>query len=405
AGLILGFGLLFIYSDQLIYASVSEPRAKLTGLLLLVPMAAALLFVGARFLDKRWGRGVVLALIASLAGLLIGARIYTLYASPSPHIDVFTTSRQAVEFFLQGKNPYAQSYVDIYGGAYDYAPAFPYWPGYLLWASGWAKVLGGAHDVRASLLIAEVLCAAVFAGWMRRLRFSWPVAALGAALWLSFPIDLFVLEQAWIDPLLVLGFAAAGWAATARRWALTGVFLGFACATKQYAFIGALFLAVWVLRTHGWRPAVRGLVGGAATFFVLMLPFALVDWTSFYRSSIEQWASAQPRLDSLAFAAWAVREVSLDPAAAPGVYRYFTVATLVVLGALLGWTAARRDRTLTEALTAMAVTYGWVLLFAKQSFCNYYYFLSFFIAAAAMLRAADLASPAEPAAPAAAPPA
>ncbi len=398
------FSLFLAYSDQLIYPAGAAYQQQLKGLLRFLPMVAAALFVALRYREKKAGRVAALALLAGAAGLLVAVRWLTLWASPTPHIDVWTSSVAAVKYFLQGLNPYTQQYTDIYAGAYDYIPSFPYLPGYLYWATAFAGVFRGGHDVRVSLVAAELLTAGVLVFLLRALRVELLAALLGAVAWLAFPIDLFVLEQAWIDPLLVLGFALAAWALAKQKWALAGVAFGFACGVKQYAAPGVLLALPYVWRLGGRRGLARFAVGGVATVVGLFAPFLVASPERFVKYTLFSWADALPRLDSLAASAWLAHTFATKtPDGLTSFYRAFTPVTLLALG-LCGYWVWRRPPTMRQYLAATAACYGVVLLFAKQSFCNYWYFMSFFVFAAAFAPA-DPPEPAARAQPAAPPPA
>lgn len=384
AALLLGFSLFLISGDQLIYPAEAGAHATLRRTLVALPLLVMVAFAGLSFLKKRLGKGALAAGLVGMLLVLVAARVLVLYASPRPFIDVFTSSVQAVNYLLAGKNPYEQSYLDIYAGRYDYKPSFPYLPGYLLWASGWAALFRGAHDVRASLLLAELLAAGCLFGMMRRLRVELSTAGLAVVLWLSFPISLFVLEQAWIDTLLLMAFAGAAWALAARKWALSGALLGLACGTKQYAFVGALFALVFVWRNGGRRAALGSLSAAAGVVALLFAPFALANLGRFYAFTVGVASGLLPRTDALTLMAFLGDKLHLPPEALAGRLSLpFTLLSLLVLGGLLFWLGRKKAPSLGELFVALSACYGWLLLLAKQAFCNYYHFLAFFLLAAA----------------------
>lgn len=409
---LLGFTLLLSRGPQLSYGFASGPVGQLTALLGWLPVAAVAVLGASRFVDRRAGRWVLYGAAAALVAVLVVARVLVLDASPRPFIDVFTQSVQAVKFLLEGKNPYVQPYADIYEGKFGYIPNFAYWPGYLYWASAFAAVLRGAHDVRVSIVAAELVTAVLLFGFMRSLRIATTTRVLVIAVWLAFPVDLFVIEQAWIDPVLLMPLAGAAWALAAGRPVLAGALLGWACGTKQYAIVAGAFALVLVWRVHGLRTAARFTAAAGAVALALVLPFAVADWDAFYVSTVRSWGDAPPRLDSLSLPALAARQLGVaDPAGLWRVVAPFTVASAVALVASLVWLARRRAPTLRDWFVAMGVYHGVMLLFSKQAFCNYYYYLSFFILGALVTGWAESdAASARPAeedrveAPAAAPP-
>ena len=73
-----------------------------------------------------------------------------------------------------------------------------------------------------------------------------PVGALAAGLYLFTPRNLFVLEQSWTEPFVVLFLAATVWCA-ARHPRVAPYVLGLFLAVKQYAVL-ALPLALLLAR-------------------------------------------------------------------------------------------------------------------------------------------------------------
>ncbi|MGZ3709381.1 MAG: hypothetical protein ACXWPM_11895, partial [Bdellovibrionota bacterium] len=115
-----GSGRLFLFWIQALKSSVIVASF----------FAAALLarMVREKSHSARWA---FRSLAALLGLLLLTIQILVPAISPHPHIDVFVNNTAAVDFFLQGLNPYSQHYVDIYAGAYAYKPGFLYLPGVL----------------------------------------------------------------------------------------------------------------------------------------------------------------------------------------------------------------------------------------------------------------------------------
>ena len=382
------FTLFLAHGSELFYARKDATFEHFTDLLHWLPVAAAVAFAATRVPDRALAILVGWAALLATLWMLVETRVLVLTISPSPHIDVWTSSQRAVDYFLDGKNPYTQSYADIYNGKYDYFPSFPYLPAYLYWATLGVFLFKKAHDVRVSLLAAELITAAFIGGIARQQKLPPLTAMLLVVTWLSFPVDLFILEQAWIDELLLVAFAGAVWALASRRFVVAGIFLGVACATKQYAVLGVSFFAVYAWRNGGLRGLVRlGLATGlvAAAF---MLPFALANFAQFTKYTLMSWGGALPRPDSLSFAAyWAHKQAPVGDDELRAVYKPFALVSGVVWLGLLGWLASRKRPTMRELLIATGSATGLLLLVAKQAFCNYYYFMSFFIFAAMMFRA------------------
>ncbi len=374
-------------NSQLIYAQ-QVPETKHLVNTIIGALAVASLMPLALLFEKPWRSRVLLVLTGAVVLLLLVTRRHVLWASPQPFIDVWTSSVQAVKYFFDGKNPYMENYVDIYGGRYDYIPSFPYLPMWLLWSSLFAWFGKGAMDVRASLVGADVVITGALVGLGRVYWKEWERPLLAAAAWLACPISLFVLEQSWIDTLLSATLALSFWFLARRWWWQAGLAVGGAVATKQYAVIAGGLLLIWVWRSGGKQAALR-FFGAAAGFgLALIVPFMLSDPGRFTKFTLSSWADAKPRPDSLSLAAFIAH--TLDFGTPEGMQEHYAkvgwIGPAVVL-ALLVILFRRKTPTLRSAILFIGLAYGWMFEFARQAFCNYYHFVAFFFLVAAMLPA------------------
>ena len=344
------------------------------------PILAGMTLVALQLAPSKPVRVGTIAILTTAVLLLVAARVLVVMVVEDPHIDVFTTSQEAVAYLSAGNNPYAQSYQDIYRGAYNYQPAFVYWPGWLDWSMLWHRVFG-IDDVRFGLAIAEGVAAFCIVGLVVRLRQGWTAALLAAALWLSFPVGLMIIWKSWSDPLLVMSIAAAAWATAARRPLLAGIFVGCAFATKQYAVIATAFWMIYVLRAWGWRPLFRFLGGFAVSAGLLLVPFIVWDWPAFKALTIVKVLTYLPRDDALTVPAYFLQMYAEDDVEGiRWLYKVFGYMWMLITAALLVWSfLTKRRPTLWRLFGTIATSYGFMLLFASQAFCNYYYFLAFFV--------------------------
>jgi hypothetical protein len=197
--------------------------------------------------------GVLLLLATHLA---LGIWTIRVQPEPAPMIDVYLFQRDSAAALLSGVNPYAITFPNPYPTGAYYGPGmvvdgrltfgFVYPPLSVL-----LSVLGAwAGDVRYAQLGAMTL-AAGFMAFTRGGR----LGGLAAALYLFTPRNLFVLEQSWTEPFVVLFLAATVWCA-ARHPRVTPYVLGLFLAVKQYAVL-TLPLALLI-----GRPADE--LGGAA---------------------------------------------------------------------------------------------------------------------------------------------
>lgn len=369
---LLGTGLM-VRDPRLLYAT-AEAQETLRYLAGLAAFAAVGLVFFAFRPTSPPGRRVGLATLALCA--LVVMRPVVLWGSPAPHIDVFTTLDRAAGALLAGANPYSLAYADIYDGRYDYAAGVAYWPGTVVFTSLSKLVCG---DLRGAMLLAELASAALVARVVGRGAGQGAGQGTGlvaAVAVLAFPVGPFVLEQAWVDPLILAWFLGAVALLGRARWGWAGACVGVAVATKQPAALGAVLIG-GVLLARDRRAALRLGLAAAAAFSALVLPFVLWDAAGLYRMTLQVPLSQAMRTDALTLVALLAREAGVTWPGALSALLY--VATLVALGVGL---RRRQDGLRPERLlTALGLLYGVVFLFGKQAFANYWAFAALLVLA------------------------
>lgn len=322
-------------------------------------LAVAAVLVGAGLAQKPWLGRLQFPLLL-LVFLLLGR--WLIKASPAPFIDVFVFQRDGVGALLQGNNPYALRYPDIYGNSPFYGEGlsvngvlqfgYPYFPLSLLLALP-GQVLFG--DYRYSQLAAMALSAA-FIAWARPGR----VGLAAAALLLFTPRVFFVLEQGWTDPFVLLLLSAVVFVAIRWKPALPWLF-GLLLAVKQYTLFMVPAALQLIPRPLGARFVLKAVGIGAA----VTLPFFLWGPKDFWHDVVALQVLQPFRTDALSYLSW-----SHD-----GKGGHWPTALAFVaasLGVLLGlW---RQPRTAMGFAATCSLAYLGFFAFNKQAFCNYYYF-------------------------------
>jgi hypothetical protein len=313
----------------------------------------------------------VLLLLVGAAGVLV------LHGSPAPRIDVFTIQQEGARDLWHGLDPYRSLFTNPYtseesivnfGAPQTQLSHYPYPPLSLVFSAVAWRVTG---DVRHAFLLAQLATAAGIYALARRHAARPGIALAFAALVVVHPRGLFVLEQAWTEPLMCAAFVLSVlWLEARGRWRLALVAaLALCLAAKQYSL---LLLPLCVSRRYFGRRAILcgGLVGAAA----IMLPFVVWDPGAFVADvvmfQIQQpfrWASLSVApviaflsgwkpsvlgpVTAIAAMAWSWRR------ATPGSHGFCLVASALVLG---------------------------FFVTAKQAFCNYYYFVQITVLCAAI---------------------
>jgi glycosyl transferase family 87 len=359
-----------LFTNPTFYA---DPRALQGGFRWLALIALAVLSAYLWHLRPSLIRARFPLLLACFAamGLLV------IRASPKPWIDVWVFQQGAADAVLHGANPYSVSYQDIYGpmALAWYAPelrqagrvvAYPYPP---LTFLAEAPAFAAFGDVRYALLASMI-----GAAWLIARAAPGKLGELAAALVLFQPRTLLVVEQAWTEPLVLFCFALSVYAIVrGAHWALSGAALGLLAASKQYAVLFVVPLALSM-------PRRRGLWVAATVVIAVLAPFAIGDPAGFWRSVI-RFQLLQPfRMDSLSLAPFAAR--LFGPAVQP-----FALAGLALGAGVLAF-CLRRHPDLPLACATAAAAWAAVLIWNKQSFCNYWWLCSGLLAAASAAPAA-----------------
>ncbi len=204
--------------------------------------------------------------------------------------------------------------------------------------------------------------AAAFMAYTRAGR----LGALAAGLYLFTPRNLFVLEQSWTEPFVVLFLAATVWCA-ARHPRVAPYVLGLFLAVKQYAVL-ALPLALLVGRPPmtfaGFR---RTAVPAVVVAALVTLPLALWEPTGFLRAVVELQFYQPFRPEALSYLGL-LAGPDRQPPFGTGVA--FAVAAVVMVLAL--WRAARTPAGFALGVSALFLAF---FVLNKQAFANYYFFV------------------------------
>lgn len=303
--------------------------------------------------DRAWG-----ALFAAGVAVGFGLRAGVLLASPHPQIDVFTQFQHASAQLLQGRNPYTEPVPDTPGaGAFGYrVVAYSYPPaGLLPMALAWAAV----GDVRLAGIAAEALAAAALYAIARRAGVR--VAQLLVMLFLFHPRGLYVIEQAWNEPLLV-GAAAAYFYASSRdpdsKW--PALSLGAWLSLKQYL---VFFAAAALFARERWHLVLPALAVVLATW----LPFLAWNPGAALENGLLFQLRTEFRPDGLTLFAPLHGAFGWTPGKGPALIVGSGVAALAYR------TFGGREPAAVLYVGLLATAFAF--FFGTQAFCNYFYFL------------------------------
>lgn len=336
---------------------------------LLIVAGLTLTYLGSSAEHRWWARTRFILLLT----IALAARIAVPLVSPEPGEDVFVVQQEAAAAALSGVDPYSVAYSQIFAPevyeVFGYRSGFHYPPITLIPVIPSYGLLG---DIRWAYVASELLLV-FFLWWL--IRKTWPSVERESGelvlwLWGFNSSVLFILEHSWTEPMglvLLAGFilfwrCGLVWPAAVSLAA----FFSF----KQYTLL--LFPLLFFLPRCG--PLVACFAAISALSY---LPWFLTNSQGIIASLMEPW-KANARADGLSFAAlWlSVRKYPLPEWVCP----FFT---------LLGMHLAtnRIVRSERGIVLALFVTLAFLFLTAKQSFCNYYYLLSFLVLVGSQLEA------------------
>lgn len=324
-----------------------------TATLLPFAVLAASLLARGPWLGKLHG-------LAFLAAFWVLGR-WLIKASPDPFIDVFSWTNHALQALSRGENPFVVWMPNLYRHTLWYAPnmadenwvrtGFPY-PPLSLMLSGIGWLFG---DMRWANLGLMALAGAALL-WGRG-----KYGVLAAALLLSTPRVLFVLEQAWTDAYIIGLLAVVAFAAV-RAPRYTAIAFGVLVSAKQYmVFLMPLGL---LLIPPPWdrKKVLRFLAEAIAAALVINLPWLLWNPKALIASTT---VSGHPfRADSLSFMA----NTAVD--GKPTWPLYIQLVLLVPAYALIVWRSARGAAGFA---LSCALVLGVFFSFSKHAFCNHHF--------------------------------
>lgn len=307
-------------------------------------------------------------LLFTIVSLYIVAHFLVPLVSPEPHIDVWVYAFKGANHLLNGINPYSQHYPDLYDGKYELTNGFCYWPTatYLFTVSQFFF-----KDVRWILVITHLLSLLGLYKFTKKFK-ERTVSALVLILWTTFPVSLFILEQSWVDGLIIPLIVFSIYFLREGRIFLAAILLGVMCMTKQYMIFYCVLTYFYVLKVFGLKISIIYTVVTAISAISIAGPFLIWDAEIFLQKSVFDLLKLGHREDALSWVSYFSRFYSFY---IPG----SVTGPLYILVTGLFSFLVYKNGTLQSLLVGLISTFLFVFLFGKQAFCNYYYLIALFI--------------------------
>lgn len=328
----------------------------------LVSTAALLIGLGLASVPRFeiWRVPLLLAVYATLGAWIIRA-------VPAPPIDVWVWHNEALVGLLSGKNPYAMTMPNIYPDTTYFDPGMVvngrvqvgfHYPPMSLYCAIPGYVLGG--DYRYSTLAAMCL-AGGFIAYAR----PGSLGTTAMCLWLFSPRTLFIIEQGWTEPFVILLLAATLFAAVRKsKWLF--IPLGMLFAVKHHIALAAPLLLLLPCAPDTPRDRLRLVLRAAAVAIGVTLPFLLLDARALWNDLVTFQLRQPFRPEALSVLAWWAREYGTRP---PTWIGFAVLVPAILLGL---W---RCERSASGFVAALALMFFAFFGFSKQAFCNHYFFI------------------------------
>lgn len=319
------------------------------GLTLILGLVCATRYLGERPVLKNLVYGILVALFFCVP-----------LASPSPAVDVWVYYEKAISALATFTNPYELTYPDIYQGAHHYNPKLIYWPFSLYLIAPF----GLFFDVRYALVFSML-----FSAYLLKKK-------LGLTFWdvlifLLFPINFFVIEQSWIEPLMVPFLILHFKYAREERFLGSALALGVLCGLKQFMLAPFLLSSLYFLMKKNFKLTLIAPTVIIASF----LPFLILSPATFIQNTFFEFLHFPARSDSMSWVAHFLFHYQ---------YEINGLVTALIYGITLFYCAfiLWRERTINVLLWGHFLTLSMTFLFGKQSFANYYFllFIVYFLA-------------------------
>lgn len=286
--------------------------------------------------------------------LILILKIVAVFASYRYFIDVGVMMHESSAHFLAGRNPYSS--------ATSWLPGFIYLPLNLLLPLPFYVIFG---DTRFGSIIWELI-AVGFIYQLVRKELSPKLVKLAELLILLFmfqPRSLFVIEQAWGEPVIVGVTAICLYFFYYRsNDSLAAILFAALLAVKQYLLFMAI--PIFILYRLNWKQYITT----SLIFILILLPFFIWNPGAFYHQTVLHYLQIPPVPTSLGLTAYFAEQGIILP-------RWISPATAGLVAVLLGLLLKRFG--LLGYLHTMILTFFCLFIFGQQAFANYYYLISF----------------------------
>lgn len=364
-----------------VQASVSIMTLKAIALLLFV-----LYYFSFNFSGKNIFSAVLLHLskfkFVYLVIVAIVLRMVVIFSSPQTQIDVYWLLKGAAGDLIQGQNPYAGDYYNVYSEQGCQVlhqdincknDNFSYLPGTLVVITFFSFIFG---DPRFTYIFSILgACLIIYHILSSKFKDQLEISQLIILLLLYLPLGLYVTEQAWVDQLSVFFLYLFVYLLINNFKYLPYIALGIFLSTKQSMFLFSPFL----FKLQGL--SLKKIVLTGVTVAIIVLPFFLWSPHDFIEDTLlAQWAH-NDAIHSLSWKSFMKLNFS-D-------LSFYSYLSFAVVGALFVFLLRKSKRGVKNILHA-GIIFVLGLFLAKRGFANYYHLISAILILLISLEAKDM---------------
>lgn len=281
-------------------------------------------------------------------------RIFMVWSSPDPYIDVYDYLKKGAFGFISGNNPYSMMYTKMYK---DVTPDFySYLPGMIFLTLPFILILG---DPRFTVIAAEFMVALIIykLSEKNKSRYIFPL------LLLNNPISLYMVEQSYTEPIILFLLVLFAWGILKNKRIATIISFGLALATKQYV----IFLLPLIMRLKmDFKKILFIITGVILTAAVFVIPFYLWSPVDFLHDAVFLQLNFPPRYEGLTLFSFLYKF---------GISYNVTVGNILIAAGLI-FVYIRKKINISQFFYLSSFAYLIIFFFNKWAFINYYYLIS-----------------------------
>lgn len=292
-------------------------------------------------------------------------RILMVVSSPSPYIDVFDKLTTSSKMILRGVSPYSIVYKEMYKGIVP--DAFVHFPGIFVFLTPAYYIFG---DIRFAYIFFDILVVLLMLRMSDRKNAEF--CKVISMLYLFNPISLFVLEQSWLEPLM-LGLVFLTGYLYIKNSKLISLSLGLLMCTKIILF--PIGLLAFLLNKVNKKYVLLSFL----VILVFLLPFLIFDIQNFlydiFYTFFDKSRNSAPL--NLALTFWNLIKALLGI----DLYKYSELKKILFVISIFMFvfpffSLNFKKISLSYFYYLMAFSYFGFYFFSFQAFANYYFFIS-----------------------------